>query len=381
MRKLLFMAMSCTPVLAQADNGTGSLGSSLGGICSAATPGNAFFSRCQEFLGAFDPQAAARIAAGQRLEELPGQGRASTRNQQQGPIVSENLGEGWSLFLSADLGRLDRSTSFNEAAFDGSADRFTGGLNYQVNTHWLLGLALNHTRETLDFSQSNSSNSTSMNGALLTASFSPADQFSFDAYYGRFNGDTRNVRNINYRIESTPGNFQNFASQAFASPSVSRNVAGITGSWLWNKNAWSGGISLGMDQSKTKLDAYSETGGDGFGIDVRQRNIKSRTGSLSFNVSKTYSMNWGVLVPNARLGLKKEFDNPGRQLSVQFSQDSSNTNIVFDTSDPDTQWGEVGVGVSLVMKKGHQAFFEYRQRFAHSFLQERTVAVGWRMEF
>ena len=381
MRKLLFIAVSFTPVLAQADNGTGSFGQSLGGICSAATPGNALFTRCQEFLGAFDPQAATRIAAGQRLEELPGQGRASTRNQQQDQIVSENLGEGWSLFLSADLGRLDRSKSFNEAAFDGSADRFTGGLNYQVNTHWLLGLAINHTSETLDFDQSNSRNSTSMNGALLTANFSPLDQFSFDAYYGRFSGDTSNVRNINYRIERTPGNFQNFASQAFASPSVTRKLAGINGSWLWNKGAWSGGISLGMDQSKTKLDAYSETGGDGFGIDVQQRNIKSRTGSLSFNVSKAYSLNWGVLVPNARMGLKKEFDNPGRRLTVQLSQDSSNTNIVFDTSDPDTQWGEVGVGVSLVMKKGHQAFFEYRQRFAHSFLQERTVAVGWRMEF
>jgi len=34
-----------------------------------------------------------------------------------------------------------------------------------------------------------------------------------------------------------------------------------------------------------------------------------------------------------------------------------------------------------VMKKGHQAFFEYRQRFAHNFLQERSLALGWRMEF
>ncbi len=381
MRHLLFIAMSCTPVLAQADNGTGSLGSSLGGICSAATPGNALFTRCQELFSAVDPQAATRIAGGQRLEELPGQGRASTRNQQQEQIVAEDFAEGWSLFLSADLGRLDRSTSFNEAAFDGSADRLTGGLNYQVNTHWLLGLALNHTREKLDFDLSSSRNNTSMNGALLTTNFSPADQFSFDAYYGRFSGDTTNVRNINYRIESTPGNFQSFASQAFASPSVNRNVAGINGSWLWNKNSWSGGINLGMDQSKTKLEAYSETGGDGFGLDVPERNIKSRTGSLSFNVSKTYSMNWGVFIPGVRLGLKKEFDNPGRKLAVQFSQDNSNTNIMFDTSDPDTQWGEVGVGVSLVMKKGHQAFFEYRQRFAHSFLQERSLAVGWRIEF
>ncbi len=381
MRKLLFIAMSCAPVLAQADNGTGSLGTALNGICSAATPGNAFFTRCQEYLASTDPQRATRIAAGQRLEELPGQGRASTRSQQQDQIVSEDLGQGWSVFLSADLGRLDRDTSFNEAAFDGSADRFTGGVNYQVNTHLLLGLALNHTRETLDFDQSGSSNNSSMNGALFTANVSPDDHFSFDAYYGRFSGDTKNIRNIDYTIQTTPGNFQTFSSQATASPGVSRNVAGVTGSWLWNKNAWSGGISLGMDQSKTRLEAYSETGGNGFGIDVGERNIKSRTGSLSFSVSKTYSVDWGVLIPTARLGLKKEFDNPGRQLAVQFTQDSTNTNILFNTSDPDTQWGEVGIGVSLVMKKGHQAFFEYRQRFAHDFLQERSLALGWRMEF
>ena len=381
MRKLLFIALSCTPVLAQAQSGSGSLGPILNGICSSATPGNAFFTRCQEFLGASDSQAAARIAGGQRLEELPGQGRASTRSQQQEQVVSEDFGDGWSLFLSADIGRLDRNTSVNEAAFDGSADRFTAGVNYQVNTKLLLGLALNHTSENLDFDLSNSRNSSTMNGALLTASLTPVNNFSFDAYYGRFSGDTSNVRNINYAITLSPGNVQTFASRAFATPDVSRSVAGISGSWLWNKNAWSGGINLGLDQSKTTLDGYSETGGDGFGIDVSERNIKSRTGSLSFNIAKTYSVAWGVVIPSARLGLKKEFDNPGRQLTIQFTQDNSNTNIVFDTSDPDTQWGEVGVGVSLVMKKGHQAFFEYRQRFAHSFLQERTLALGWRKEF
>ena len=88
MRKLLFIALSCAPVLAQADNGTGAIGTALNGICSAAS----------------DPLAARRIGAGQRLEELPGQGRASTRSQQQDKIVSEDLGEGWSVFLSADLG-------------------------------------------------------------------------------------------------------------------------------------------------------------------------------------------------------------------------------------------------------------------------------------
>lgn len=381
MRKLLFLAIACAPPVAIADNGTASLGGSIDTICITATPGTDFFLRCQELFNSPDPQAAINLAAGQGLEELPGQGRASTRGQGTEQVASEDFGAGWSIFASLDLGRLDRSISTNEAAFDGNTDRLTVGLNYQANPKLLFGFAVNHTRETLDFSNTASRNESRMNGALLTGNFSPNEHLSFDAYAGAFRGSTDNLRDIVYTFEKEPGVPLFISTQAFGSTDISRRVSGINGSWLWNKAAWSGGINLGMDQSLTILEAFTESGGDGFALEIPTRRIKSRTGSLSFSVAKTFSLDWGVLIPSARAGIRKEYDNPGRQLAVQFAQDSSNTSIAFDTSDPDTQWGEVGVGVSLVMKQGHQAFFEYRQRFAHNFLQERSLALGWRMEF
>ena len=381
MRKLLFLAISCSPIVALADGGSDSLGGSINAICLTATPGTAFYDRCQELLNSPDFGAGDALSAAQGLEEFPGQGRASTRGQGNAELAQEDLGAGWSIFASVDLGRLDRSVSINEASFKGRNGRLTVGANYQVNPKLLLGLALNHTNESLDFTDSGSKNDSKMNGALFTANLSPNDHLSFDAYVGSFNGSTDNVRNISYTFEGKPGIPLFFTSQAFGSADIKRQVSGINGGWLWNHDAWSGGIGLGIDQSKTILDGYNETGGDGFALEVPKRQIKSRTGFLSFSLSKTYSMNWGVLIPNLRAGLRKEYDNPSRQLSVQFSADATNTPIVFDTSDPDTQWGEVGVGVSLVMKKGHQAFFEYRQRFGHSFLEERSLALGWRMEF
>ncbi len=381
MRKLILGSLICSPTLAWAQSGSDGLTGSFDDICASAVAGTPLFDRCQEIQNSPNLGAFGLSAAGQRLEELPAQGRAGTRNQQQTDIISEDFANGWSLFLSADLGRLDRSISANEAAFDGNANRFTAGLNYQASPKWLLGLALNHQRENLNFKQSDSRNRSTMNGALLTANFAPADNFNFDAYYGQFNGSADNLRNIAYSFEKEPGVVLTIDAQALASPDVKRDIAGIGGAWLWNKNAWSGDISLAYDHSKTRLDAYNETGGIGFALEVPKRSIQSKTGALAFTVSRTISTNWGVLVPSARLGFRKEFDNPQRQLSVQFVQDTTNTNISFVTADPDTQWGEVGIGVSLVMKKGHQAFFQYRQRFAHSFLQERTVALGWRMEF
>jgi uncharacterized protein YhjY with autotransporter beta-barrel domain len=381
MRKILYGALALSPSLVFAQSGSGSLTGSFNFICANAVAGSALFDRCQEIQNSPNLGATGLTAAGQRLEELPGQGRASTQSNRRDDIISSDFGDKWSLFVSTDIGRLKRDTSSTEAGFDGDADRLTAGVNYQANQKWLLGLTLNHSRDELDFTQSASLNQSSMNGALLSASFTPSAQFNFDAYLGTFKGNSSNLRSISYTFEKSPGVPLSINTQAFASPDIKRSLSGLSGTWQWNKDAFSGGIGLGVDQSKTRINGYTETGGFGFALEVPDRTITSRTGYLSFSFSKAYSLDWGVIAPSLRAGLRKEFANPSRQLRVQFAQDSTNTNILFDTSDPDTQWAEVGVGVSLVMKKGHQAFFEYRQRFAHSFLQERSLALGWRMEF
>jgi uncharacterized protein with beta-barrel porin domain len=386
MRNTLFMALACAPILAQAaTSGSDSVGGSIDTICANARPGTDLFIRCQE-LGSripgggtgFDPNSPER---GQNLEQIPGQGRANARPQGDIQAYSEDLGDGWSVFVSADLGRLKRDASNTEAAFDGSANRLTGGVNYQANPQWLLGFALNHGRDNLDFSNSNSYSYSRMTGALLSANFTPSERFNFDAYLGSFKGSSDNLREIAYQFQTISGGSFSVNSLAYSSPDLSRQVAGASGALQWNRNAWSGNIQLGLDRAKTTLDAYTETGGGGLALRVPKRQIISKTAYLGFSIAKTYSVNWGVVSPNLRAGIRKEFENPRRTLGVTLDQDPLNTAIRFDTSDPDTQWGEVGVGVSLVMRKGHQAFFEYRQRFSHSFLQERVLAIGWRKEF
>jgi uncharacterized protein with beta-barrel porin domain len=383
MRKTLFVALACVPILAQADSGSESFGGNIDFICANAAPGTALFTRCRELDerppgGGSGPGPAGR---GQNLEQIPGQGRANAKPQSDTQEYSDEIGDGWSIFASADLGRLDRDVSENEAAFDGSSHRLTAGVNYQASSEWLLGLALNHSRDMLDFSDSNGYSNSRMSGALVSANFSPNQRFNFDAYVGSFKGSSDNVREIAYRFSTLRGDDFFIDASAFSSPDLRRKIAGASAALQWNRSAWSGNIQLGMDRAKTNLDAYIETGGDGFALKVPEREILSQTAYFGFSVSRTYSVSWGVVVPSVRANVRKEFENPSRTLTVLLDQDVSKTPISFATSDPDTQWGEVGVGVSLVMSKGHQAFFEYRQRFSHSFLQERTVSLGWRMEF
>jgi uncharacterized protein YhjY with autotransporter beta-barrel domain len=383
MRKTLFLALGCVPLMAQADNGSNSFSGNIDAICASASPGTALFIRCQELANRppRDGNTPGSTDTGQNLEQIPGQGRANARPQSDTQEYAAELNDNWSIFVSADIGRLDRDISPNEAAFNGDANRLSTGLNYQAGPKWLLGFALNHANDNLDFSNSESYSHSRMTGALVSANFSPNERFNFDAYWGAFKGSSNNLRVINYAFITGNGSPFSLTSLAYSSPDLSRNVAGLSGALQWNRSAWSGNVQFGLDRSKTTLDPYTETGGDGFALKVPKRQIVSQTGFIGFSLSKTYSTSWGVVIPGMRANLRKEFQNPSRTLTVILEEDKLNTPIRFNTSDPDTQWAEVGVGVSLVMRKGHQAFFEYRQRFSHSFLQERTLALGWRKEF
>ena len=68
------------------------------------------------------------------------------------------------------------------------------------------------------------------------------------------------------------------------------------------------------------------------------------------------------------------------EAGVRFLGDANGTAVVFETDDADTGWAEAGVGAVFVFTGGHSGFIEYRQRLGHDFLQERLLALGWRLE-
>jgi outer membrane autotransporter protein len=105
-----------------------------------------------------------------------------------------------------------------------------------------------------------------------------------------------------------------------------------------------------------------------------------RRGRVDAAVLYNMSTSWGVWQPQLKVGLRHEFANPARALTVRFADDPNDTPIVFNTEDPDTGWGEWSIGSVFVFTHGHSGFLQYRQRFGHEFLQERVLALGWRIE-
>ncbi len=352
------------------------LSASWTAICAGAAPGSALADRCSEIF-AGGPGSSGLAAAGNFLGEIPGQGRAATRDgaPDDGELRT-SLAAGWSVFLGADAGRLTRRGGDNEAPFDGDTGTLTAGVDWMPADDWQLGLLLTHARDELDFTRSAGSLETRFTGAVAVAGWRPHAAWSIDAYAGRLDGDYRIRRAIAYRL---PDGTQ-VASLASASPSADRDLAGLGATWSHAAGPWEWQLGAGIDWQSTAIASYSETGGAGLAVAVPGRGIVSRRGRIDATLSRTFSAAWGVWQPLASLGWRHEYANPARPLTVRFLQDAGGAPVVFDTDDPDAAWGEAALGASFVFAGGHSAFVEWRQRFGHDFLRERVLAVGWRIE-
>lgn len=400
---LVLLALLGLPAAAQTP--TQALAQQWDTICATAVNGTELFVRCDETASSSDPNANLTAAAGQRLEEIPGQARTATRdtelqpgefrtevgdrthltwrgNPLQGVMLGleSGLAAHWSVFASLASGRLDRRRSPNEAAFNADTVNATVGVNFQPGARWLIGLSASNDRENLDYRDSDGSTKTRYNGLIAMTSFNANAAWTFDAYSGRLQGNFDLVRALHYSLPVIGGGTVIVDALAFASPDSRRSLSGAASNWNWSHAAWQGEISLGYDLSSTRIDPYTETGGDGLALEVPGRTVKTQRSRVDIRMGRTISSGWGVWQPSLRLGWRQEFGNPSRRVTLGLAEDRLDNPISFDTEDPDRGWGELGVGSVFTFLRGKSAFIEYRQRFAHSFLSERVLALGLRVE-
>ena len=345
-------------------------------LCLGAAPGSDLATRCDE-IATGGPGSRDSSAAGNFLGEIPGQGRAATRDG--APEEAElrtALAPGWSLFASADLGRLKRRGGANEAPFDGDTWALSAGVDWSPQEDWRLGLLLHHASEDLDFLGSGGGAEARYTGAMLLAGWALGESLSLDGYAGWLDGDYDLRRSIDYTLMSGVS----VQAIANASTGADRRLAGLGLTWSRPVDAWEWQLSAGLDWQRTDIDAYTESGGAGLALAVPGRSISSRRGRVDVALARTVSIRQGVFQPMARLGWRHEFANPARPLAVRFAGDASGTPVLFDTDDADDHWGEAGLGALWVFTGGHSAFVEYRQRIGHAFLDERMLALGWRVE-
>jgi uncharacterized protein YhjY with autotransporter beta-barrel domain len=381
MRYWPLVGLACLSGTAWAQDPTTALANQWNTICSTAS-GGALAARCGETFASSSSQANLIAAEGQNMDELPGQGRASTAQSDQERYAEESieLGKGFAFSLNAQIGRTKRKADLSEAAFRGSSEALQAGLDWTPNKHITAGISLGRAREDLDFAGTDSFTESDGNQFALYLNWRVKDNVSIDAYAGRANADSSSQREIQYQLPNG-ASFIPVSGLSIADSSSSQASYGLSANIAFKpRGAWEQNLGVSIDQTKTTLDAFREVSSSGLALSVPKREINSRQASISYSAAYTRSYEWGVWQPTAGVSLRRELSNPVRRLTVNLVEDVANNPISFTTAAPDKNWVGVNIGSNFVFTKGHSVYVQYSRRIGHSFLQDEVLALGWRVE-
>ena len=76
-----------------------------------------------------------------------------------------------------------------------------------------------------------------------------------------------------------------------------------------------------------------------------------------------------------------EFFDDQRNVQFSFAQDSQNRGFLFQTTPPDRDYLNLGLGVSMVLPSGLQPFLNFRDMLAYQDHNSCTVTLGLRIPF
>lgn len=375
----LFALLALPPVAVAQQTPAGELDESWARVCAGATPGSAFFDRCQEILNAGPGSGGRRSAAalGNNLGVASAQSRtarASGSEQSEEQVRYETEVGGWSFYLNAGYEDGDRDGSDFEAGFGSEMAAFAVGFDKTSAGGSTFGVAANWSDTGVDFDGGAGDLDQSSIGFTLYGSFAAGENGYVSVYAGGSSLDYDNTRAVSYELNTGVS----VTDVAVGSTDGDQIVAGIALGWDRPGSGWTVSPEIAADLVETDIDAYTETGGAGLALAWGDQRHTSLTSRVGVGVAKTVSRNWGVLRPEFSLSWVHEFDDDARTIPTRFAGDANGEILAINTEEPDRDYFLAGFGFSTVHSTGRQFFVHVDAMIGHSFLSGVTASFGLR---
>jgi outer membrane autotransporter protein len=392
MRDLVFISwlgvLLCLASPARAQAPVDALDAAWVAVCAGAQPGTAFFQRCQEILDAGPGSGGRRsdAALGNNLGQLPAQtGNASERRVagSDEAVYRDSDGRlGW--FLFAGFGNTERDATDFDAGFKGDLRRFGLGVDWRLSERTVLGAVLSQLDSDRRFDGGRGRADSRTRGLTGFLDWQSGGRVGAQAYLGFGDIDLDLRRQVRYSLVLNQGTPEQSTTTidalASARPGGRQTMSGAGLQWDFGDGALGRGLRLGTDFSRTRIDAFSESGGAGLALSRDRSSRSSHTVNLGFDLSWTTSTASGVLVPYLRLDWINELKDDDRDVAVRFAGDSGGSAIRFQRERGERSYGEVAVGLSAVFAGGISGFIEAERMFSNSQLDHYMISLGLRVE-
>ena len=278
------------------------------------------------------------------------------------------------------VGNVD--SDFNQIGYDFGNWAFTLGGDYKVLENLAVGAAFSYQMNSASFNQSLGSTDTDVFTGSIYASYQPIENLHIDgtASYGGSNYDAS--RNISYVISG---------NDLTSGDVVNTRATSSTGGYHYSFSARAG-YDIPIDALTVQpyarfnyyaltVDPYSEKGGDGWGLKVGQQGVRSLITSLGTQVSYSFSLPWGVLIPQVYGEWLHQFKDNQRGFSASFIGDPSSQIFTITGQGPTRNFGNVGIRVVGSFAHGLSGYLSYDALVGYTNINSNRVMLGGRWEF
>ncbi len=293
----------------------------------------------------------------------------------------------WGFFATGTIGNGSRDPGEVDPGGDFDNYGLTAGVDYRVSDSLVVGAALGFNSNDSQLNQN--LGDLESRGYSLSAygSLFRGNNYYADAVLTMGRTSTDITRRINYTLPSLSGGTTTIDQVATGSPDSDQQSFALSVGKDFNRGAWSFGPYLRGTYTRLDFDGYVERmsnpsgPGAGLALEVDGRKLSSMQGVLGGKLSYVVSTSWGVLMPNVQIEYVKEFEDDSDGLVTRFAFDPTNSSIIIDGDEIDSDFLNIGLGLSAVFANGRSGYLYYEHVAGKDRISQGSLALGVRIEF
>jgi hypothetical protein len=291
---------------------------------------------------------------------------------------ADNDYNGWSGFLSGNLGSGERVTHPGELGFDLKSRGLMAGVDRTFGQN-VFGVSLNLSR--LDSDLTSNAGSVEVSGYALSVYGSRGGLFASSSATDSGKGMRYDGMHIDGSITAGRNSYDSEHVVEITglplSRATSENDAGVlalagVGGFEAHNGRTDFDVSLSGTWSRAEVDDLSEEGDGPLILFVQGQEIESLTGTAALSVKSAWPVSFGTLLPNFRAELIHEFKSGARLVTARFLRDSLGTSFTIPIDRPDANYGKLAAGLQASFAYGVSAYVEVTQDVLRDDLKFRT---------
>ncbi len=282
------------------------------------------------------------------------------------------------VFANIQLDRADKQATSQENGFKSDAYSVTLGADYAVSPEVFVGGALGWTGNELNYSGDNGSVSANIYSVIAYSSFS-RDNFSLDGQLG-YGGSSYDIQR-NIAFPALKGNGSAGSLRTEGSTTGSQWFVSTRAQYLYHYNALIVYPSVRLSYLTSTLEEYAELNAGGFEVVLGEQSHDQLTAQLGVQAQYALTTPWGVILPVLEFSAISEVISDKLAVMGKFAFAPEDTQSFKLTPEGrESLYFQAGLGASMVVSQGINAYFSYRQLVGYSNFDAFQIQAGLRCQ-